>query len=161
MPATAQDQLAAADLGSHATATATKKGKTKKAAAAVDSNASKLLQNRIAQLEQDAAGEKDQELEIEREVKRANRELLQQVSKMNEMQKIEHLTRRSSELLADMRRMERENQKNKKRGDAMQKEKDANRTELSKTVGLKDKLEKLCRELQKDNNKYKVGSAPG
>lgn len=64
MPATAQDQLAAADLGSHATATATKKGKTKKAAAAVDSNASKLLQNRIAQLEQDAAGEKDQELEI-------------------------------------------------------------------------------------------------
>lgn len=93
---------------------------------------------------------------IEREVKRANREMMQQVSKMNDMQKIEHLTRRSSELLAEMRRMERENQKNKKRGDALQKEKDANRTELSKTVGLKDKLEKLCRELQKDNNKYKV-----
>lgn len=82
--------------------------------------------------------------------------MMQQVSKMNEMQKIEYLTRRSSELLADMRRMERENQKNKKRGDTLQKEKDANRTELSKTVGLKDKLEKLCRELQKDNNKYKV-----
>ncbi|KAL2760498.1 hypothetical protein ACRALDRAFT_2081737, partial [Sodiomyces alcalophilus JCM 7366] len=117
--------------------------------------ASKLLKHRIAQLEQDAAGEKDQEAEIEREVKRANREMMQQVSKMNDMQKIEHLTRRSSELLAEMRRMERENQKNKKRGDTLQKEKDANRTELSKTVGLKDKLEKLCRELQKDNNKYK------
>jgi hypothetical protein len=82
--------------------------------------------------------------------------MLQQVSKMSDMQKIEYLQRRSSELLAEMRRVERENQKNKKRGDTLQKEKDANRTELSKTVGLKDKLEKLCRELQKDNNKYKV-----
>lgn len=75
---------------------------------------------------------------------------------MGDMQKIDHLTRRSSELLAEMRRVERENQKNKKRGDTLQKEKDANRTELSKTVGLKEKLEKLCRELQRDNNKYKV-----
>ncbi|KAL7945424.1 myosin-like coiled-coil domain-containing protein [Trichoderma barbatum] len=117
--------------------------------------ASRLLQARISQLEQDAAGEKDQEMEIEREVKRANRDLLQQVSKMDDMQKIEHLMKRSSELLADMRRLERENQKNKKRGDALQKERDASRTELSKTVGLKEKLEKLCRELQRDNNKMK------
>lgn len=93
---------------------------------------------------------------IEREVKRANRDLLQQVSKMDDMQKIELLMKRSSELLADMRRLERENQKNKKRGDALQKERDASRTELSKTVGLKEKLEKLCRELQRDNNKMKV-----
>lgn len=63
MPATSQDPLAAgADIGGHATAAAAKKGKAKKAP--VDSNASKLLKHRIAQLEQDAAGEKDQELEI-------------------------------------------------------------------------------------------------
>lgn len=130
-----------------------KKTKGKKG---MDSNeASRLLQARISQLEQDAAGEKDQELEIEREVKRANRDLLQQVSKMDNMQKIDHLTKRSSELLADMRRLERENQKNKRRGDNLQKERDTNRTELSKTVGLKEKLEKLCRELQRDNNKMK------
>jgi predicted RNase H-like nuclease (RuvC/YqgF family) len=92
----------------------------------------------------------------EREVKRANRDLLQQVSKMDNMQKIDHLTKRSSELLADMRRLERENQKNKRRGDTLQKERDASRTELNKTVGLKEKLEKLCRELQRDNNKMKV-----
>jgi DNA repair exonuclease SbcCD ATPase subunit len=91
----------------------------------------------------------------EREVKRANRDLLQQVSKMDNMQKIDHLTKRCSELLADMRRLERENQKNKRRGDNLQKERDASRTELSKTVGLKEKLEKLCRELQRDNNKMK------
>lgn len=132
---------------------ASKKAKGKKA---MDSNeASRLLQARISQLEQDAAGEKDQELEIEREVKRANRDLLQQVSKMDNMQKIDHLTKRSSELLADMRRLERENQKNKRRGDNLQKERDTSRTELSKTVGLKEKLEKLCRELQRDNNKMK------
>ncbi|KAK8932396.1 Alpha-taxilin [Metarhizium anisopliae] len=131
-----------------------KKGKGKKA---IDSSeASRLLQARISQLEQDAAGEKDQELEIEREVKRANRDLMQQVAKMDDMQKIEHLTKRSSELLADMRRLEKENQRNKKRGDTLQKERDSGRTELGKTVGLKEKLEKLCRELQRDNNKMKV-----
>ncbi|KAI9149533.1 CAAX prenyl protease [Paramyrothecium foliicola] len=130
-----------------------KKGKAKKAMNSDE--ASRLLQARISQLEQDAAGEKDQELEIEREVKRANRDLLQQVSKMDNMQKIDYLTKRSSELLADMRRLERDNQKNKRRGDSLQKERDANRTELSKTVGLKEKLEKLCRELQRDNNKMK------
>ncbi|POR31032.1 Alpha-taxilin [Tolypocladium paradoxum] len=132
-------------------------GKKAKGKKAMDSTeASRLLQARISQLEQDAAGEKDQELEIEREVKRANRDLMQQVAKMDDMQKIDHLTKRSSELLADMRRLEKENQKNKKRGDTLQKERDTNRHELSKTVGLKEKLEKLCRELQRDNNKMKV-----
>ncbi|KAJ4312382.1 hypothetical protein N0V84_009960 [Fusarium piperis] len=138
----------------HPPATSAKKAKGKKA---MDSNeATRLLHARISQLEQDAAGEKDQELEIEREVKRANRDLLQQVSKMDNMQKIDHLTKRSSELLADMRRLERENQKNKRRGDNLQKERDTGRTELSKTVGLKEKLEKLCRELQRDNNRMKT-----
>ena len=84
---------------------------------------------------------------------------MQQMAKMGDpTDKIDFLLRKSSELLADMRRMERENQKNKKRGDALQKEKDANRTELGKTVTLKEKLEKLCRELQRDNNKLKVTS---
>ena len=82
--------------------------------------------------------------------------MLQQVSKMDDMAKIEFLQKRSTELLAEMRRLDRDNQKNKKRGDALQKEKDQNRTELSKTISLKEKLEKLCRELQRDNNKLKV-----
>lgn len=49
----------------HPPPAAGKKGKAKKA---MDSNeASRLLQARISQLEQDAAGEKDQELEIGRQ----------------------------------------------------------------------------------------------
>ncbi|KAL2136767.1 hypothetical protein VTI74DRAFT_1419 [Chaetomium olivicolor] len=130
-----------------------KKGKQKKAPE--PNEASKLIAQRISQLELDAAGEKDQEAEIEREVKKANRELHSQTSKMSDIQKIEHLTKRCSDLLSEMKRHERESIKNKKRGDQLQKDKDNSRNELNKTVSLKEKLEKLCRELQKENNKLK------
>lgn len=55
-----------------------------------------------------------------------------------------------------MKRLERENTKSKKRADLLQKERDHGRTDLNKTNMLKEKLEKLCRELQKDNNRLKV-----
>lgn len=92
----------------------------------------------------------------EREVKKANRELNSLTSKMDDLQKIETLQKRVTEHLADMKRLERENLKNKKRGDMLQKEKDHSRTELSKSMTLKEKLEKLCRELQRENNRLKV-----
>lgn len=92
-----------------------------------------------------------------REVKRATRELNQQISKLDPMEKkIDYLIKRCSELVADLRRVTRDNKNNKCRADNLQKDKDVNRAELTKTVGLKDKLEKLCRELQRDNNKLKV-----
>ncbi|KAI1800993.1 myosin-like coiled-coil protein-domain-containing protein [Daldinia bambusicola] len=132
---------------------ASKKGKGKKA---LDSNeASKLVAARISQLEVDTAAEKEQEAEIDREVRKANRELNHQMNKMNDMDKIELLTKRSSELFANLKRLERENLKNKKRADQLQKDKDSSRTDLSKQISLKEKLEKLCRELQKENNKLK------
>ncbi|KAK3359406.1 myosin-like coiled-coil protein-domain-containing protein [Lasiosphaeria hispida] len=130
-----------------------KKGKQKKAPE--PNEASKLIAARISQLELDAAGEKDQEAEIEREVKKANRELHSQTSRMSDIQKIDHLTKRCSDLLSEMKRHERESIKNKKRGDQLQKDKDNTRNELNKTTSLKEKLEKLCRELQKENNKLK------
>ncbi|CAK7211012.1 hypothetical protein SBRCBS47491_000973 [Sporothrix bragantina] len=74
---------------------------------------------------------------------------------MDATQKAEHLSRRCTELLHEMKRHERENLKNKKRADQLQKERDQSRTELNKTISLKEKLEKLCRELQKENNKLK------
>lgn len=82
------------------------------------------------------------------------------MNKMNDMDKIDLLTKRSSELFANLKRLERENIKNKKRADQLQKEKDSSRTDLSKQIGLKEKLEKLCRELQKENNKLKVDFHP-
>ncbi|KAI8952747.1 myosin-like coiled-coil protein-domain-containing protein [Xylaria longipes] len=132
---------------------ANKKAKGKKA---LDSSeASKLVAARISQLEVDTAAEREQEAEIDREVRKANRELNHQMNKMNDMDKIDLLTKRSSELFANLKRLERENIKNKKRADQLQKEKDSSRTDLSKQIGLKEKLEKLCRELQKENNKLK------
>ncbi|KAJ2904315.1 uncharacterized protein MKZ38_008374 [Zalerion maritima] len=136
-------------------ATGMRKAKNKQQKTVDSSEASKLISARISQLEHDAAGEKGEEVEIDREVKRVNRELNGQLSKMNQDQRIDHLQKRCSELLADMKRLERENIKHKKRSDQLQKDKDQNRSELTKTVSIKEKMEKLARELQKESNRLK------
>ncbi|KAI9671562.1 MAG: hypothetical protein M1817_003614 [Caeruleum heppii] len=130
-----------------------KKAKTKK----VDpSETSKLLAAKISQLESDKAGEKDQEAEIEREVKKANRDLSNLLSNIESpLSRLDTVQKKYTELLADMRRLDRDHAKNKKRADQLQKEKDHGRSELSKTVSMKEKLEKLCRELQRENKKLK------
>ncbi|KAI9834833.1 MAG: hypothetical protein M1819_002741 [Sarea resinae] len=135
-------------------APAPKKGKGKKPANANET--SKLLAAKISQLELDAAGEKDQEAEIEREVKKANRDLSNLLSTIESpLSRLETVQKKYTELLADMRRLDRDHVKSKKRADQLQKEKDQGRSELSKTVSMKEKLEKLCRELTKENKKMK------
>lgn len=69
--------------------------------------------------------------------------------------KIDTIQRKYSELLAEMKRTEREHIKSKKRADQLQKEKDTQRSELTKATTMKDKLEKLSRELTKENKKLK------
>ncbi|KAL9612817.1 MAG: hypothetical protein Q9167_002600 [Letrouitia subvulpina] len=149
-----QGNLPEAPAATAGTAPSTaKKGKSKKAA---DPNeTSKLLAAKINQLEHDAAGEKDQEAEIEREVKRAVRDLTNLLAGMETLSRIETIQKKYAELLADMKRLDRENVKSKKRADQLQKEKDQGRSELSKTVSMKEKLEKLCRELTRENKKIK------
>ena len=93
---------------------------------------------------------------IEREVKKASRELNNQTSKLDDISKLDVLQKRCADLFAEMKRLERDNLKNKKRGDQLQKEKDGCRSELTKNVTLREKLEKLCRELQRENNRLKV-----
>ncbi|KAK4862419.1 hypothetical protein LT330_002552 [Penicillium expansum] len=131
-----------------------KKNKGKKAA---DPNeTSKLLAAKISQLEQDAAGEKDQEAEIEREVKKATRDLNQLLSNIESpMTKLETVHKKYTELLADMKKLDRDYSKSKKRADQLQKDQDKGKSDLNKTVTMKDKLEKLCRELTKENKKVK------
>ena len=95
--------------------------------------------------------------DIEREVKKATRDLSNLLNGMETpLQKMEALQKKYTELLAEMKRVDRENAKNKKRSELLQKEKDQSRSELSKTNSMKEKLEKLCRELQRDNKKLKV-----
>ena len=96
---------------------------------------------------------------LEREVKKATRDLTNLLNQMdNPMAKLETLQKKYSELLSDMRRMDRENTKNKKRADLYQKEKDQGRSQLTKTDAVKAKLESVCRELQRENKKLKVGA---
>lgn len=71
------------------------------------------------------------------------------------MSRLETVQRKYTELLAEMKRTEREHIKSKKRADQLQKEKDNTRSELSKMTSQKERLEKLCREMQKDNKKLK------
>ncbi|CAG8090335.1 unnamed protein product [Penicillium salamii] len=135
-----------------------KKNKGKKTA---DPNeTSKLLAAKISQLEQDAAGEKDQEAEIEREVKKATRDLNQLLNNIESpMTRLETVHKKYTELLADMKKLDRDYSKSKKRADQLQKDQDKGKSDLSKTVTMKDKLEKLCRELTKENKKVKDMSA--
>jgi hypothetical protein len=72
------------------------------------------------------------------------------------MSRLDVLQRKYTELLQDMKRTERDHQKAKKRGDQLQKEKDAQRTELNRVTAMKDKLEKLSRDFTRDNKKLKV-----
>lgn len=72
------------------------------------------------------------------------------------MSRLEAVQKRYTELLQDMKRTERDHIKAKKRGDQLQKEKDAQKTEMNKVVAMKDKLEKLSRDLTKENKKLKV-----
>ena len=94
----------------------------------------------------------------EREVKKANRDLSNLLSNIESpLSRLDAVQKKYTELLGDMRRLDRDHAKNKKRADLLQKEKDHGRSELGKTVSMKEKLEKLCRELQKENKKMKVG----
>ncbi|KAH8726338.1 myosin-like coiled-coil protein-domain-containing protein [Phaeosphaeriaceae sp. PMI808] len=160
------------------TPTPAKKAKGKKAAD--PSEQQKQIQAKIAQLELDQAGDKEQELEIggyhfaisprrgleaaecivrilqKREVRKANRELSSLLSNMDgPLSRLEVVQKRYTELLSDMKRTEREHQKAKKRGDQLQKEKDAQRSELNKVTTMKDKLDKLSRDFAKENKKLK------
>ncbi|KAK2748327.1 hypothetical protein FQN57_000985 [Myotisia sp. PD_48] len=117
---------------------------------------SKLVAAKISQLEQDAAGEKDQEAEIEREVKKATRDLNQLLTTIESpMTRLETVHKKYTELLAEMKKLDRDYSKSKKRADQLQKEQDKGKSELSKSMTMKDKLEKLCRELTKENKKVK------
>lgn len=85
-----------------------------------------------------------------------NRELSSLLSNMDgPLARLEVVQKRYTELLSDMKRTEREHQKAKKRGDQLQKEKDAQRSELNKVTTMKDKLDKLSRDFAKENKKLK------
>ncbi|MCJ1397084.1 hypothetical protein MMC11_000276 [Xylographa trunciseda] len=131
--------------------------KTKAKKPVDDNEKAKLVAARLNQLELGAAEEKDQELEIEREVRKATRDMTNLLAGIaNPLERMDALQKRNTDLFAEMKKLERDHLKAKKRADQLQKEKDASRSELTKVVGMKDRLEKLCRTLTSENKKMKV-----
>ncbi|KAG0638486.1 myosin-like coiled-coil protein-domain-containing protein [Tuber brumale] len=126
-----------------------------------------LLTAKISQLETDASLEEEEEKAIcatallsrkaeARAVRRANKELAELVSSREDhLAKVDAIQNKYSELLYEMKRLERDYAKSRKRADQLQKEKDHSRSEMQKAVSMKHKLETLCRELQKENKRIK------
>ncbi|KAI7524625.1 hypothetical protein KC317_g21457, partial [Hortaea werneckii] len=114
------------------------------------------LLSKISQLEASSTENAHEAAEIEQEVKKANRDLSQLLNTLEpHNSKLDAVQRKYSELLADMKRVEREHVKAKKRGDQLQKEKEEIGKERTRERGLKEKLEKLSRELTRENKKLK------
>ncbi|KAI9766753.1 MAG: hypothetical protein M1835_004267 [Candelina submexicana] len=92
----------------------------------------------------------------DRDVKKATRDMSNLLSSIESpLLKLDTLHQKYKELVHEMKRVDRDYHKSKKRGDQLQKEKDSARSELNKTNIMKEKLEKLARDLQKDNKKMK------
>ncbi|KIW61921.1 hypothetical protein PV05_01988 [Exophiala xenobiotica] len=137
-------------------APAAKKPKAKKDKQLSAEENAKLVQARLSQLEQEKAGEKTQQAEVDREVKKAQRDLNELISSVEApLSRLEVVQKKYEELLREMQKVEREYQKTKKRADQLQKEQEKGKSEFNKTATMKDKLEKLCRELTKENKKLK------
>ncbi|KAI6918667.1 hypothetical protein KC355_g17436, partial [Hortaea werneckii] len=142
------------------TAPAPAKGKAKNKKGAANTNdptdAHKALLSKISQLEASSTENAHEAAEIEQEVKKANRDLSQLLNTLEpHNSKLDAVQKKYSELLADMKRVEREHVKAKKRGDQLQKEKEEIGKERTRERGLKEKLEKLSRELTRENKKLK------
>ena len=132
-----------------------RKAKAKKKEPSAEENA-KLVTARLAQLEQERQGEKSQQQEVDREVKKATKDLNELMHSVKDpMTRVDLVQRKYEDLLAEMKKVEREYAKTKKKSDQQQKDQDKSKSELNKTATMKDKLEKLCRELTKDNKKIK------
>lgn len=119
-------------------------------------DAHKALLSKISQLEASSTETAHEAAEIEAEVKKANRDLSQLLNTMEpHNSKMDVVQRKYTELLGEMKRVERDHAKAKKRGDQLQKEKEELGKERTRERGLKEKLEKLSRELTRENKKLK------
>ncbi|KAF8422892.1 myosin-like coiled-coil protein-domain-containing protein [Tirmania nivea] len=103
-----------------------------------------LLTAKISQLESDASLEEEEEKQI---VRKANKDLAELVnSREDSFAKVEIIQQKYSDLLHDMKKLEREHTKARKRADQLQKEKEQSRAEMTKAVQLKAQNEKQKRE---------------
>ncbi|KAG5463459.1 MAG: myosin-like coiled-coil protein-domain-containing protein, partial [Olpidium bornovanus] len=160
--------------------------KTKKPPTADELN--NMVQSRISQLETETALEDEEERALgvyptvwfcfpkrllneprPKSIRKANKEFKELVnapvndqSAKNSLvhQKYMDLVRNVPEFehFHDLKRLERDNAKSKKRLEALTKERDASKAECNKALSVKAKLESLCRQLQRENKRIKEES---
>jgi hypothetical protein len=94
---------------------------------------------------------------LEREVKKATRELASSLAGCDALVRIDYVQKRYAALVGEMKKLEREHRAAKRKSDLLQKERDTAKTELTKITSVKDKLEKLSRETTTENRKLRVG----
>lgn len=95
--------------------------------------------------------------QTDREVRKANRELSHLLANIEtSSSRLDTVRDKYVQLLGDMKRLEREHQKSKKRADLLQKERDNARSDLTKANSLKEKFAKMSRENVTENKRLKV-----
>lgn len=115
-----------------------------------------MIQARLAQLEQEKAGEKTQQAEVDREVKKESKVVDEELNRITDpLERAEAIKKKYDALYADMRKLEREYTRSKKRADQLQKDKDKATSEFTKVNTQREKMEKLSRTFQQENKKLK------
>ncbi|KAI9593729.1 hypothetical protein BDF19DRAFT_158625 [Syncephalis fuscata] len=118
-----------------------------------------MIQNRIEELETATttllvdADERD----IINSIKKANREMTQLIrAQGDQSEKLSVLHRRYMDLFQDMKRLEKEHARLKKREDVIINEKIAARNDMTRAMSVKSKLENLCRAAKTRRIKFKI-----
>jgi predicted RNase H-like nuclease (RuvC/YqgF family) len=83
------------------------------------------------------------------------------IATMEDMNKLSYIEQKYQQLYNDVRRLTLTNQQLTRQNTAVQKERDHNQAELTKSIVARARLENLCRELQKQNKQIKVCSKGG
>lgn len=120
------------------------------------SNLTSLIASKITELEKESTRDEEEEKEIARAVKAEHRKLSSLVSETDsEIDKVTLLQRKYTSLFQDMQRLEREHARQRSKSEKSVKEHNTSKLELNKAINMKQKLETLCRELQKENKRIK------
>lgn len=155
----ATNNQAAQDLPPPATNSvpAAKKGKGKKTNEPADT--AKLVADALARMEQGNAVDRAQDKEIEREVKKANREMQSILNSLpDSMAKIDALQKKTTELLTELKKTQRTLAAEKKKSEIMTKERNEQKERADRSEKQNLAAQRLSRTLGEDKKKLEVKS---
>ncbi|KAI9098678.1 myosin-like coiled-coil protein-domain-containing protein [Phlyctochytrium arcticum] len=118
---------------------------------------SSMIQSKIVQLETETSLEEEEEKAIAKAVKKASKEISQLIES-GSSDCAELIQSKYIELFQETKRLEREHAKVKRKIDQSTRERDTAKSDLAKLTTRHNKLETLCRELQKENKRVKEES---